>query len=51
MIDIVLRDNGGFSVLAVRRRQTWLRRNRRQQRGLRASSKRGGACNTSKAEF
>ena len=51
MIDIVLRDNGGFSALAGRRRQTRLRRNRRQRHGLRARDKRGRACSKSKGEF
>jgi len=50
-IDLVLRDHGGLRAVAARRHQALFRRNRRQRRGLRACSKRGGACNKSKGEF
>ena len=51
MIDIVLRDDGRFGAVAMRRHQALFRPDRRQRRGLCARSKRGRACNKSKGQF
>jgi hypothetical protein len=51
VIDIVLRDHGGFSGIAARRREMVLRRNRRQRCSLRARSKHCSARGYSKGEF
>jgi hypothetical protein len=51
MIDIVLRNHGGFRAIAMRRYQARFRRDRRQRRSLRSGSKRPRACNNSKGEF
>jgi hypothetical protein len=51
VIDIVLRNHGGFRTFAVRRHQARFRRNRRQRRSLRSGGKRPRACNNSKGEF
>ena len=51
MVDIVLRNHGGFRAFAVWRYQARFRRNRRQRRGLRSGGKRPRAGNKSKGEF